>query len=81
MEIIGTSDGELTLFENIADLGPCHVALRFCPGMRTDYQAFLNLMPLSGGKLNPQMADYFSKDVHSNAKLRVNRTVVNFDEF
>ena len=48
-----------------------------------DYQAFFKSNADNWRQtLTRQMADYFSKvDVHSNAKLRINRTVVNFDEF
>ncbi len=86
LEIIAgiESDGELTLFENIADLGAMSCCLKVLSRYENpDYQAFFKSNAVIWRQtLTRQMADYFSKvDVHSNAKLRVNRTVVNFDEF
>jgi putative endopeptidase len=48
-----------------------------------DYQAFFKSNAVIWRQtLTRELADYFSKnDVHSNAIIRVNRTVVNFDEF
>jgi len=45
------NDGELTLFENIADLGGISCALQvLSESINPDYQAFLNPMPLFGPK-------------------------------
>jgi putative endopeptidase len=78
------SDGELTLFENIADLGAMSCCLEVLSQYENpDYQAFFKSNAVIWRQtLTRELADYFSKnDVHSNAKIRVNRTVVNFDEF
>ncbi len=78
------SDGELTLFENIADLGAMSCCLEVLSQYENpDYQAFFKSNAVIWRQtLTREMADYFSNvDVHSNSKIRVNRTVVNFDEF
>jgi putative endopeptidase len=48
-----------------------------------DYQAFFkSYAVIWRTTMKREMADYLSKvDVHSNSKIRVNRTVVNFAEF
>jgi putative endopeptidase len=78
------SDGELTLFENIADLGAMSCCLEVLSQYENpDYQAFFKSNAVIWRQtLTRELADYFSNvDVHSNAIIRVNRTVVNFDEF
>jgi putative endopeptidase len=78
------SDGELTLFENIADLGAISCCLKVLSQYENpDYQAFFkSYAVIWRTTMKREMADYLSKvDVHSNSKIRVNRTVVNFAEF
>ncbi|MGI6712390.1 MAG: M13 family metallopeptidase [Bacillota bacterium] len=78
------NDGELTLFENIADLGAMSCCLEVLSQYdNPDYQGFFKANALIWRQtLTREMADYLSKiDVHSNNKIRVNRTVVNFAEF
>lgn len=78
------SDGQLTLFENIADLGAMSCALQVLSEYENpDYQAFFkSYADVWAQSQSRENAEYMSKnDVHSNSKIRVNRTVVNFDEF
>ncbi|MCR8844465.1 S-layer homology domain-containing protein [Paenibacillus sp. SC116] len=78
------NDGLLTLSENVADLGGMAAALQVVSEMsKPDYKAFFE----SNAKLwksttTKEFAALLSKnDTHSANKVRVNRTVVNFQEF
>ncbi|WP_028594582.1 M13-type metalloendopeptidase [Paenibacillus assamensis] len=78
------NDGLLTLSENVADLGGMAAALQVVSEKSNpDYKAFFE----SNAKLwksttTKEFAALLSKnDTHSANKVRVNRTVVNFQEF
>ena len=78
------SDGQLTLSENIADLGGMAASLQVVSKMSNpDYKAYFE----SNAEMwtfttTKEFAAYLSKnDVHSARKIRVNRTIMNFPQF
>lgn len=78
------NDGALTLGENIADLGAvaCILDLMKEKG-NCDYQAFFNQYAKIWRQYGKQSyMNYLSQnDVHSWGKIRVNRVLMNFEEF
>ncbi|TVX89754.1 M13-type metalloendopeptidase [Paenibacillus agilis] len=78
------SNGQQTLSENVADLGGMAVALQVVSKMsKPDYKAFFESNAItSRNTVTKEVAAYLSTAAaHSNEKIRVNRTVVNFKEF
>ncbi|MDD3363748.1 MAG: M13 family metallopeptidase [Syntrophomonas sp.] len=78
------NDGELTLFENVADLGGISCALQvLSESINPDYQAFFKSYAVIWAQTySREKAENLSKnDVHSNRKIRTNRNIVNFEEF
>lgn len=76
--------GELTLSENVADLGGMACALDLMKSLDDpDYQLFFeNYAEVWKEYARGEYADYLAKhDVHAPGSLRVNRVVVNFQEF
>lgn len=78
------SDGSLTLGENMADLGAmsCTLGLMKNQGSRNYrlyFDTFANIWKTYNSK--PYTEYLAENDSHSAAKLRVNRLVVNFQEF
>ncbi|MFC9540627.1 M13-type metalloendopeptidase [Lysinibacillus sp. NPDC056959] len=78
------SDGQLTLSENVADLGGMAASLQVVSQMSSpDYKAYFE----SNAEVwkfttTKEFAAMLSKnDVHSANKIRVNRTIVNFQQF
>ncbi|MCL1694485.1 M13-type metalloendopeptidase [Lysinibacillus sp. BPa_S21] len=78
------NDGQLTLSENVADLGGMAASLQVVSNMSNpDYKAYFE----SNAEMwkfttTKELAAYLSKnDVHSANKIRVNRTIVNFPQF
>ncbi|MBD8497910.1 M13-type metalloendopeptidase [Paenibacillus arenosi] len=78
------SNGQLTLGENVADLGGMAVALQVVSEMsKPDYKAFFESNATTArSTITKEVAAYLSSAAsHSLDKIRVNRTVVNFQEF
>ncbi|WP_028594583.1 M13-type metalloendopeptidase [Paenibacillus assamensis] len=78
------SNGQLTLGENVADLGGMAVALQVVSEMsKPDYKAFFESHAINArSTITKEVAAYLSSAAsHSLDKIRVNRTVVNFQEF
>ncbi|UHA75991.1 S-layer homology domain-containing protein [Paenibacillus sp. 481] len=78
------NDGQLTLSENVADLGGMAAALQVVSEMSNpDYKAFFE----SNAKMwrSTTTKDFAvllsTSDTHSANKVRVNRTIVNFPQF
>ena len=78
------NDGQLTLSENGADLGGMAASLQVVSQMSNpDYKAYFESnAEMWKSTTTKEFAAMLSKnDVHSANKVRVNRTIVNFQEF
>jgi putative endopeptidase len=78
------SDGQLTLSENVADLGGMAASLQVVSKMSNpDYKAYFeSYAEIWKSTTTKEYAALLSKnDVHSASKIRVNRTIVNFPQF
>lgn len=78
------SDGQLTLSENVADLGGMAASLQVVSKMSNpDYKVYFeNYAKIWRFTTTKEYAALLSKnDVHAPSKIRVNRTIVNFQEF
>ncbi|MFJ7952389.1 M13-type metalloendopeptidase [Lysinibacillus sp. NPDC096418] len=78
------SDGQLTLSENVADLGGMAASLQVVSKMSNpDYKAYFERnADIWKFTTTKEFAALLSKnDVHSARKIRVNRTIVNFPQF
>ncbi|MEG0438949.1 MAG: M13-type metalloendopeptidase [Solibacillus sp.] len=79
-----SNDGQLTLSENVADLGGMAASLQVVSQMRNpDYKAYFERnAEIWKSTTTKEVAAILSKnDVHSANKIRVNRTIVNFPQF
>lgn len=79
-----STDGKLTLNENIADLGAVACVTQLAgTGREADYKALYTAMANSWAETRlREYAKYAAKtDFHSDPKVRINRVLVNFDEF
>jgi putative endopeptidase len=78
------NNGQLTLSENVADLGGMAASLQVLSQMSNpDYKAYFeSYANIWKTTMTKEFAAFLSmNDVHSSHKVRVNRTVVNFPEF
>ncbi|WP_323657170.1 M13-type metalloendopeptidase [Lysinibacillus xylanilyticus] len=78
------NDGQLTLSENVADLGGIAASLQVVSNMSNpDYKAYFERnAEMWKFTTTKELAAYLSKkDVHSANKIRVNCTIVNFPQF
>ncbi|MEA0563592.1 M13-type metalloendopeptidase [Lysinibacillus irui] len=78
------NDGQLTLSENVADLGGMAASLQVVSQMSNpDYKAYFESnAEMWKSTITKEFAAVLSKnDVHSANKIRVNRTIVNFQQF
>ncbi|MEK4424577.1 M13-type metalloendopeptidase [Solibacillus sp. FSL K6-1523] len=78
------NDGQLTLSENVADLGGMAASLQIVSKMSNpDYKAYFDRnAEIWKSTTTKEVAAFLSKnDVHSANKIRVNRTIVNFPQF
>ncbi|WP_068985106.1 M13-type metalloendopeptidase [Lysinibacillus xylanilyticus] len=78
------NDGQLTLSENVADLGGMAASLQVVSNMSNpDYKAYFESnAEMWKSTTTKEFAVILSKnDVHSANKIRVNRTIVNFQQF
>ncbi|MFJ6209434.1 M13-type metalloendopeptidase [Lysinibacillus sp. NPDC092081] len=78
------SDGQLTLSENVADLGGMAASLQVVSKMSNpDYKAYFeSYAEIWKSTTTKEFAANLSKnDLHSANKIRVNRTIVNFQQF
>lgn len=78
------NDGQLTLSENVADLGGMAASLQVVSKMsKPDYKAYFERnAEMWTFTTTKEFAAYLSKnDVHSASKIRVNRTIMNFPQF
>jgi putative endopeptidase len=78
------NDGQLTLSENVADLGGMAASLQVVSQMSNpDYKAYFESnAEMWKSTTTKEFAAILSKnDVHSANKIRVNRTIVNFQPF
>ena len=77
------NDGILTLNENIADLGAMACITQLANEKNLDHKTmYKSFAAVWAGTATREFYEYLSRnDVHSNGKLRVNRTLMNFPEF
>ncbi|MGE7021934.1 M13-type metalloendopeptidase [Solibacillus cecembensis] len=79
-----SNDGQLTLSENVADLGGMAASLQVISKMSNpDYKAYFesNAEMWKSTTTKEFAANLSKNDVHSANKIRVNRTIVNFQQF